>query len=279
VRPVAEGTDVGIDLFCETVDTGSRKPFLHFWVQVKGGKQVSVANAKAKCVFEAEHVNYWARQPVPVYAFLVPEDQLHDLKTVYVVSFVRKMMKQEVPIAGHGTRTLETDLVYNTSGDLWNLNTFVDTSVKLDHMLMHIRQGVSAPWPQLSTDYVQSSIKGYRAPYADHVADQVRRSASATMTDLLDLPQLTAEQKRRLAVLADVLRPFTQGICPEGYWQQHWEDYVAMGRWFRLAGDRAVGDKYVRRAIEIIQGDETFKTACPQWQDYVVGIEELLAQE
>jgi hypothetical protein len=33
VRPVAAGTDVGVDLYCESVAEG--KPFLHFWVQVK----------------------------------------------------------------------------------------------------------------------------------------------------------------------------------------------------------------------------------------------------
>lgn len=37
VRPVAADTDVGIDLYCETVQ--ENQPFLHFWMQVKSGKQ------------------------------------------------------------------------------------------------------------------------------------------------------------------------------------------------------------------------------------------------
>ena len=33
VRPVAEGTDIGIDLYCEAIVDGV--PYLHFWVQVE----------------------------------------------------------------------------------------------------------------------------------------------------------------------------------------------------------------------------------------------------
>jgi len=33
VRPVASGTDIGIDLYCESVV--GNKPYHHFWVQVK----------------------------------------------------------------------------------------------------------------------------------------------------------------------------------------------------------------------------------------------------
>lgn len=33
IRPVAEGTDIGVDLYCEAVIENS--PYLHFWAQVK----------------------------------------------------------------------------------------------------------------------------------------------------------------------------------------------------------------------------------------------------
>jgi len=232
----------------------------------------------------AHAVAYWlskqclVRQPVPVYAFLVSDDQLQNLNTVYVASFARKMLKCEVPVTGQGTKTLENDLVYYTSGDLLNLDTFVDTSVKVDHMLMQISRGVSAPWPQLATTYVQLNVKGFRAPYADRVAEQVRRSASATMRDILDLPQMTAQDRRRLAVLAEVVRPFTQGINANGYWQQHYEDYVAMGRWLKLMGDTRAGETYLRRAIEIIRGDDIFKAEYPVWEDIICEIQGLLDQ-
>src|SRR5262245_63391848 len=72
VRPVAADTDVGIDLYCETVEQGT--PFLHFWMQVKSGDQCRVIENgnSARCSFTIEHLEYWYRQPVPVFAALVP---------------------------------------------------------------------------------------------------------------------------------------------------------------------------------------------------------------
>ena len=73
VRPVAEGTDLGIDLYCESV-TPDGRPFQHFWVQVKTGAQVEVVadGRTAACRFERKNLEYRDRQPVPVFALLVP---------------------------------------------------------------------------------------------------------------------------------------------------------------------------------------------------------------
>src|SRR5438105_1430626 len=70
VRPVADGTDIGLDLYCETLAEGPSEPegdsgtkpapragFLHFWVQVKAGAQVELQeNGQASCSFEVEHL-------------------------------------------------------------------------------------------------------------------------------------------------------------------------------------------------------------------------------
>ncbi len=65
VPPVAADTDVGVDLYCETVEDGN--PFLHFLMQVKAGAQcrVSEDRSSAMCSFTVKHLSYWDRQPVP----------------------------------------------------------------------------------------------------------------------------------------------------------------------------------------------------------------------
>jgi hypothetical protein len=50
VRPVAEGTDIGIDLYCESVLEG--QPYLHFWVQVKAIPAASVTVVEGKATVE-----------------------------------------------------------------------------------------------------------------------------------------------------------------------------------------------------------------------------------
>ena len=77
VRPVAEGTDIGVDLYCESVLED--QPWLHFWVQVKAipSDNIRTVNGKeeASYSFDRRHLEYWERQPIPVYALLVPIDK------------------------------------------------------------------------------------------------------------------------------------------------------------------------------------------------------------
>ncbi|MCD4700103.1 MAG: DUF4365 domain-containing protein, partial [Phycisphaerae bacterium] len=274
VRPVTEGTDVGIDLFCETVERTSQEPFLHFWVQVKSGKQIRLCGERAQCSFDCRHIGYWVRQPVPVYAFLLSEDQLQQFDKVFVISFVRKKtLGREVSITECKKKSLTSDLVYYTSGEISNLDTFVDTSVRVDYVLMHILRGVSEPLPDLTPSYITKELGGFRAPYALKVANQIRRSASATIRDILTQSEIRPEQERHLGVLAEVLRPYTQGITEEGYWEQHYEDYYALGLYLKNRGEIQDGNELLRRAIEIILEDEQFKARVPAWNDYVTEIQ------
>lgn len=73
VRPVANGTDIGVDLYRESLVGAS--PFQHFWAQVKAIPQDHIRKRRGQeeawYAFETRHLRYWQRQPVPVYAFLV----------------------------------------------------------------------------------------------------------------------------------------------------------------------------------------------------------------
>jgi hypothetical protein len=263
VRPVSEGTDVGVDLFCETIDAPSEQPFLHFWVQVKtGATQITVTGEQAKCSFDKEHVDYWCRQPVPAYAFLVPEDQLTNFQKVFIISFVRKRLMDEVPFDSN-SKTLASDFVCSAS----ELSEFADTNVRLDYMMMQIFRGVSEMWPVLRPQYIRRTMSGFRAGFGSAVADQVRHSASATMMDILRMPaqRRRPEHDRQLAVLAGVLRPFTEGVQPNGYWEEHYEDYWVVGLYLKRSGDAQAARVLLERAIQIIEGDEHFKAQVPHW--------------
>jgi hypothetical protein len=98
VRPVAADTDIGIDLYCETVVEG--EPYLHFWMQVKTGKQCREQkdSSFATCAFKVKHLRYWKNQPVPVFAALVPIDWPVRLDpTVYIVDLTSYLVKNELP--------------------------------------------------------------------------------------------------------------------------------------------------------------------------------------
>jgi len=118
VRPVAEGTDVGVDLFCETVEDG--EAFLHFWAQVKTGSQVRrKKNGRASCRFKNDHLRYWNRQPVPVFAFYVPcAIPLEKPKEIFVTNLTRYLMTAGVPSAK--SKVIESDFKINPETEDWH---------------------------------------------------------------------------------------------------------------------------------------------------------------
>lgn len=72
VRRVTQGLDTGIDLYCEMIKDG--EPFLHFWCQVKTSEEWSGEEEQVSAPSDIEkYKEYWLRQPVPVFIFLVPD--------------------------------------------------------------------------------------------------------------------------------------------------------------------------------------------------------------
>ena len=113
VRKVSEGTDIGVDLYCEIVKDG--KPFLHFWMQVKGGTQCKVIQKgkKATCSFKFDHLRYWNEQPVPIFIALVPAKwPVKQNPKVYVIDVSSRLLEG---IKGIGTKktNLHSEYVWN----------------------------------------------------------------------------------------------------------------------------------------------------------------------
>jgi hypothetical protein len=100
VRPVPEGTDQGIDLYCESFEEPFRggRPFLHFWVQVKTRTSIQNDNSEVPYTFDVEHLKYWGRQPVPVFAFLVSIESLDSTEPFkfYVFDITRYIMENNL---------------------------------------------------------------------------------------------------------------------------------------------------------------------------------------
>ena len=104
VRPVAADTDVGVDLYCETVaESGPahRRPFLHFWLQVKTGEQCKVDShgKTASCSLKLDHLDYYREQPVPVFAALVPTTKwpVRTEPDVYIVDITTQILAGDFP--------------------------------------------------------------------------------------------------------------------------------------------------------------------------------------
>ena len=259
VRPVAAETDVGVDLYCETVEDGS--PFLHFWVQVKAGQQcrVSADRNSASCSFDIEHLRYWFRQPVPVFAALVPVDwPVANDPTVYVIDISSKLLD------GVATLTLESDYKWRPR-KRQDVKDFLSRAVPISAARLQCSRGVVATVPTLRPAYELKAplvpVTRFRLP----ILNQIRTTAAFSILFLHALGELNVDSNAR-RLLASVVEQF--GDDP------HWENFMARALSYHADEQFAVAVEYYNRAKKCIEDDSNV-SHLPEWKERVKGIEEL----
>jgi hypothetical protein len=206
VRPVSSGTDIGVDLYCESLVGTS--PFQHFWVQVKAISAKNIRGPKdgeeAWYSFETRHLRYWQRQPVPVYAFLVPVlDWPPTLPSrVYGVSITEKLINDGIPDQKY--------VRYSTSG--WfdadkidvDLDQFLSRVVPVHTASLLLPKGVVLPieWPEEREE--THFPKGQVLKNIDTIESVIRHSAELCLVELIeDVSNLakTVDVRKRLETI------------------------------------------------------------------------------
>jgi Domain of unknown function (DUF4365) len=255
VRPVAADTDVGVDLYCETVENS--RPFLHFWIQVKGGSQCKVHNSgTASCSFERKHLEYWASQPVPVFAALVPTDwPVQNEPTVYIVNLTDCLL-EEMPTSAEKTLHSTTRWRPNERGDVVDfLRSVVPTSVAR----LHCRNGTIRHEPTAKPEYVIRVPWVPVSKYKNEIINQITQTAAFGIIQLLQSGELSGENREFRRFLAHVL----QNSSPH-----HWENHAAKAYSFHADGEWEAAVDCYRQAIGCIQRDPDAATN-PDWVDPV----------
>jgi len=155
VRPVAADTDVGVDLYCETVVEAH--PFLHFWIQVKAGDQCerSITGSGASCRFKIDHLSYWARQPVPVFAALVPCAWPVEIEPdIYIIDITTSNL---LGVRASGDwATLASNQEWR-AGDPEGVRQFLRDVVPATTARLQVSRGVVAASPTLAPKYVRTT--------------------------------------------------------------------------------------------------------------------------
>ena len=187
VRPVAEGTDVGVDYYCESVIGGT--PHLHFWAQVKAIPRSHISHKKDKETawfdFKTKHLQYWARQPIPVYAFLVPVEGWPPSfpKRIYGIRITEYILRNGVSNRSHvriktsdsmDTETIESDLAQ-----------FITEIVPWDTSALLIQKGIIAPINTVQVSPERRFPSGIGFKYLDKVLENIRDASVMGLQDAL----------------------------------------------------------------------------------------------
>jgi hypothetical protein len=248
VRQVAADTDVGIDLYCETV--AENKPFLHFWFQVKGGKQCHVDSSKesASHSFKLNHLQYWDRQPVPVFAALVPDPGAPGGGTVYVVDITTSLLYEKTPLSSG--KTLSSAYTWPPD-DQEGIHDFLAHVVPEVTARQMIKRGVVDNRPTLTEQYLKFSPYVPVETYEEEIQRQLRRtSALSIIHQLMGGPVIgrsSAFSKR----LASILEQFDD--------DDHWETFAARALVHQANREPANARSMYDKSIELCNTDDEFR--------------------
>ncbi len=246
VRPVAVDTDVGVDLYCETVS--DRQPFLHFWLQVKAGGQCKPDGdtKTASCSFERSKLEYWFRQPVPVFAALVPTEwPVHGEPDVYVVDIGKYLLFNPLQPGTHSA-TLTSDYRWG-AGKRAEVQQFLRDVVPAATARIRCREGVVAPVPTIARQYV------YQAPHVpvmrfkDEILQQLRTTAAFSILFALRSEPGSDGAKELAGRLARIVGQFDD--------DPHYENYLSRGMSAHANGDYVSAAELYEKACRCIEAD------------------------
>lgn len=266
VRPVAAETDVGVDLYCETVVDDN--PFLHFWMQVKAGDQcrVSKNRSSAKCSFTVKHLSYWNHQPVPVFAALVPVNwPVATDPTVYIVDVTSRLLGG-VP-AGQETVSIESDYLWQP-GKREDVRQFLTGTVPVSVARLQCRQGQIASIPTLRPEYEHCSPLVPVSRFKGPILRQLRTTAARSLLILHSLGELNEDQEFR-RLLASVVEQF--GDDP------HWENFMSRALSHHADGEFKMASAMYKKAKQTIENDPLVRDF-PSWKQTIKKIEGMLVK-
>jgi hypothetical protein len=179
VRTVSAGTDIGVDLYCEAVI--ENQPFLHFMVQVKAiGKDKISSNGgvkEGKFPFKNSDLVYWSKQPIPVYAFLVPVEKWppEEPKIIYSIRLTEELIKNGIPKTGATYKTVEGIERTSKSNDL---KQFLTKIVPWDTSILLLDKGIIAPIGKEESGIGDRFPEGIGRNYLQQVLSNIYNSAA-----------------------------------------------------------------------------------------------------
>jgi tetratricopeptide (TPR) repeat protein len=177
VRPVANGTDIGVDLFCETIIEDGRSAG-HFWIQVK-----SKAKQTKKVKLDKGHVEYWIRQPVPVFIFIICADQNTNASNYEIrsINLIEQLIKNS-NFKGKSRIFHSDDAITNAR----ELKRFVSQTVPKTIARQKLTEGLIVPIRYKGTDeYVKTYDVVDSAKFINKILKNIGRSSSLLANEIL----------------------------------------------------------------------------------------------
>jgi len=268
VRPVASGTDIGIDLYCESVK--ENEPNTHFWIQVKGSEKniKKLKNGKVSYKFKTEHLKYWNNQPVPIFAFIIDNQNSLDLTrcNIYVINLTEQLISGK--FSESKTKTIYSDGFINSDQEL---ERFIMNDVEKTAARQKLKEGIISPIFSSRDQYIKKLFPSGSSKFSKKIYWTIRTTVAFVLGDLIERekadpsnPQI--KKDRKLFTL--ILEVFKD--------TKHWEVPFNLGLSYKLDDRRIDAIIQLRRSKEIIESDMSPEMDSLDWKIRIKYISEII---
>lgn len=271
VRPVRQGRDIGLDLYCETIDR--KKPFLHLWVQVKSTKKkIFRPNRHSPPGIKRESVDYWLEQPIPVFVFVVIDRRPHQ-STICVYSPLNPNSHRK-PF--RYLSKLKTDQ---------DMRAFLRNDLPRHSFQWKLNHGVVAPLKNLTNDGQTLFPTGLIQPFFEEkirktLLHALWRLAEETLALHFSLRNLALKSSWRGKITkkkaVNIVRPYIQALqsIVVGKHVKFAESLITFGILAELDGDFKKAHECYQKAVSTARKnkDKHWKRKYSKWKKYLARV-------
>ena len=263
IRRVTQGHDSGIDLYCETVKDNI--PFLYFWCQVKTSKKWK--GKRKQLSFKPEkkqHKEYWLKQPVPVFIFLVP-DLRDEFNIPYYICRAFDLLSN---------KKIKSFLKIESPKDL---STFLNGHLVSETFRWELKDGkvssLKTPKRKYTIQYPKDIVHKFEKRLFKSLHTTLWLLSEDILfhdinkMDILEKTDLNNDEKERFRKAKTYMRALK--ILIKSKHDEHYQNYLTVGHCYELEKEYEESLKYYEESLSIINRDPKVDISKQPWKDII----------
>jgi len=246
IRHVPQGHDTGIDLYCETT-ANDKSPFLHFWCQVKTrnfkgrNERVTLSRKSMK------RVDYWLKQPVPVFIFVVPDLRKDCIIPFYIFSVI--------DFYPHKHRISSLLKVEKRE----DLEIFLNEKLPIETFRWDLMRGRVSHLAASRPEYIIRFPKGQALEFKDELQESLRWTLRILADDILD--KNTSDSISNAKSYVEMLETLVSSIH-----DKHYESYEVIGDYYCKKDESEKAVEYYQQSLALLSNDPNINKGDNQWK-------------
>lgn len=262
VRHVPQGHDTGVDLYCETT-SDDKRPFQHFWCQVKTSRRLKGKNPYITLNRQSKNmkVDYWLKQPIPVFVFVVPDRRNEDNPKEGMIPFYFYIFSA---IDFHNNNETIKSVVKIEK--IEDLKKFLNEDLLIETFRWDLKSGRVSHLLTSNPSYTITFPKGQTLEFEQKLQESLRWTLRLLADNILDRNDSDSISKAQPYV--KMLKILASSIHDE-----HYETYEVIGKYYHRINDSEKALKNYKTSLELLNKDSKVSRSCMQWKQVFEHIE------